>query len=206
MNKDEQEIMVISTKKLFGKDYFQKFLKQDGINFEEKILKNFGYMKRGLAENNPNFKQPIAYVIVVNKKTKRVFAYQRSVDASYTEKRLRGKWSWGVGGHIEKFDGKSKNPILASLERELKEELNIDTEIKPKVLGYINDDSNDVGKVHFGILYLVEVEQSTVQLRGTEAQQSGMFTVSELENICNSEGIIVEDWSKIALPILKEVF
>ncbi|MBS3052832.1 MAG: NUDIX domain-containing protein [Candidatus Aenigmarchaeota archaeon] len=206
MNKDEQEIMVISTKKLFEENYFQNFLKQDGLNFEEIILKNFEYMKRGLAEDNPSFKQPIAYVVVVNKKLRRVFAYQRSAGTGYTETRLRGKWSWGVGGHIEKIDETSKNPILASLERELKEELDINEKIRPSVLGYINDDSNDVGKVHFGILYLVETNHEEIKLAGSEAQQCGMFTIQELEDICNSEGVIVEDWSKIALPMLKEVF
>lgn len=198
--------MVVARKKLFDKDYFQGFEKHGKTDFEKKILDNFGYMRRGSVENDPNFKQPIAYVIIANKKSKRIFAYQRSADQNYTDKRLRGKWSWGIGGHIERIDEKSENPILASLGRELKEETSLNEKITPKVLGYINDDSNDVGKVHFGILYLVETDQNDIKLLGSEAQKCEMLSIEELDKICNSEEYSVEDWSKIALTTLKEVF
>ena len=117
MDKNEQLIMVVKRDLLFLEDYFHGF-KPNTVNFESRILKNYEYMKRGLAEDDPNYKQPIAYNIIINPEIEKVFVYQRSPDDKrYGEKRLQGKWSFGIGGHIEKID--SKNPIKESMLKEI---------------------------------------------------------------------------------------
>jgi len=195
--------MAVKREKLFYNDEFQGF--SSGEDYQTRILENFEWIERNDAENNPEYKQPIAYLLITNPLTKKIFAYQRAKkDADYREKRLQGKWSWGVGGHIEMSDG--KNPIETSARRELIEEVSMDGKIlRFKILGYINDESNSVGKVHLGMLYLVETDSPEVRPKDSESEQGKLMDLNELEKICASEGVEVENWSRIALPELKRI-
>ena len=204
MNKNEQEIMVVDRATLFAEIYFQGFSPANNLDYQQVILDNYFYDKRGIVEIKPEFKQPIAYCIILNNKTGKVFAYQRSVkDGAYEEKRLRGKWSWGIGGHIDKIDVENGNPIEASMLREIDEEIAISSFDSPKVLGYINDDETEVGQVHFGVLYLIETE-NIVKPKDAEIAFGEFKTLEELQDICDDEDVSVESWSKIALPALRD--
>jgi len=197
----DKEIMVVPKNVLFGDNYFSGFMERDAVNYEERILSNFLYMKRNDAENSPEYKQPVGYALIINPKTKKIFVYQRAKDKNYNEKRLQGNWSWGLGGHIERVDD-AKNPIHSSMLRELEEEVYIDGDINLKVLGYINDDSNSVGKVHFGVLYLIETN-SDVTPKDAEIASGRFMDINELEKICSSNQA-VDGWSKISFGPLKE--
>jgi predicted NUDIX family phosphoesterase len=201
----EQKIMVIDREALFGEDFFEGFKVWTHVDFELRILENCKYLKRGIAECDPTHKQPIGYAIIVNPALRKVFVYRRSVKGeNYHEKRLQGKWSWGVGGHIEEVD--VENPIHGSVLREIEEEIEMDGGVSPRVLGYINDDSNDVGKVHFGVLYIVETDSVIVRPKDLEADDGRFMTMEELEEVCGSPDSVVEEWSKIALEPLREYF
>lgn len=205
MDKNEKQIIVVENKILFGGDYFQGFRPGTEIDYESRILSNIKIMKRGLAEKDSYHKQPIGYIIVINPKTKQVFAYQRASEIKLVEERLQGKWSWGVGGHIEPLDINNKNLIRESMLRELSEEIGLETKNYPKILGYINDDNDDVGKVHFGLLYVLETSENIKPKDGEMA--SGRFvSLGELEKICSSPDSQVEAWSKIAMGPLKKLF
>ena len=151
MGKEDMKIIVVERDKLFGEDYFQGFKNHEEFDYEKIILDNLKIMRRGDAEVDSSHKQPIGYMLIVNPKSKKIFVYLRSGEGG--ENRLHGKWSLGVGGHIEPFDIKNKNinPIRKSQLRELKEEIEIIGNILGiKVLGYVNDEEDSVGKVHFG--------------------------------------------------------
>lgn len=205
MNKEKYKelIMAVEKENLFDDDEFQGFIEADEIDFQSRILDNFKYIKRGKAENDETFKQPIGYIVLVNDQGK-VFAYQRAQkDDDYTEKRLQGKWSWGVGGHIDKVDESGDNPIKTSMTRELKEEASLEGDLKEiEVLGYINDDSDSVGRVHFGILYLVQVS-GKVSAKDSEVTNGKMRSIEELKEIVENSKNRVEEWSKIALKAIE---
>lgn len=204
MDKDEQLVMVVNKNLLLG-ECFQGFKSHGREDYESVILRNAEYIKRGLAEKSPEYKQPIPYCIILNPSTGKIYAYKRAVeDSKYHEKRLQGKWSWGVGGHVEKYEEKSENPIKDALLRELQEEIDIGGEIKNiRVLGYINDDKDDVGIVHFGILYIVETDATEIKLRDKEIEKGEFKTIGELREICSSPEFVVENWSQISLEALE---
>ena len=204
MNKDDKIIIVVKRENLFGEETFQGFRLHNEVDYESRILRNLEGMRRGDAEINPEYKQPIAYIIVSNP-DKRVLTYQRAKkDEHYGEKRLQGKWSWGVGGHIDDEEINHQNPLHSSLSRELEEEVGLDIdECKLEVLGYINDDSNSVGQVHFGILYLAKTNKE-VKPVDPEIVSCSFKSLKELEEICQS--CDVETWSQIALPVVRKHF
>lgn len=205
MDKYDKSIMVVQRRILFGDDYFEGFRRGNEVDYETRILGNYVFIRRGIAEHDFSYKQPIGYVAIVNPILKRVFAYQRAIDdKKYSEKRLQGKYSWGVGGHIEKFDVEVENPIHASILREINEEIEINNSINLKLSGFINHDADDVGRVHFGLLYIVETDSRVVGIKDSEIASGGWKTIEELEKICASPDYVVEEWSKISLGPLKE--
>ncbi|MDZ7270424.1 MAG: NUDIX domain-containing protein [candidate division KSB1 bacterium] len=198
-------IVVVPREELFREFEFQGFLPADKHDFEAVVRRHMTYVRRGLAEKDPSLKQPIAYCLIVNPEKRKVFAYRRSTRSQdYQEQRLQGKWSWGVGGHIEKHDGVD-DPVRASMLRELCEEVELPDEPEVDVLGYINDDSNPVGQVHFGILYKIATSAGNVVPRGSEMAWGGFVDLARLEEILASPECEVETWSQIAMPALRNL-
>jgi predicted NUDIX family phosphoesterase len=76
MNKMDRNIMVIKADKLFENYPRQNGFYTQEFNFEDIILKNFEYMKRGLAEEDINFKQPLPYGVLISPDNK-IFMYKR---------------------------------------------------------------------------------------------------------------------------------
>src|SRR3989344_2036569 len=206
MSKFDKYVIVVEREKLFGENHFEGFKPRSEIDFESRILKNLKSMKRGDAEEAPSHKQPIGYTLIVNPHTRKVFAYQRAGNENSGEQRLWNKWSWGVGGHAESID-LTGNPLRESMLREIEEEIDINGEIMKeiKILGYINEEIDSVSQVHFGILYLIEVN-GTVSPKDSEIARGEMVSLEEVERICSSAEHNVEGWSKIALGPLKNYF
>lgn len=154
------------------------------------------FMQRDLAENDPNYKQLIPYVVFQSPKG--FFSYQRG--KASLETRLRMLRSLGVGGHIEKEDGDiGQNSYIKGLWRELKEEVGIDPSNNIKLLGFINDDSNDVGKVHLGIVHLYQLETSDLESKELNLTDCKFSSISKIKE----EEESFETWSRLLIPFLE---
>ena len=81
--------------------------------------------------------------------------------------------------------------------REIEEEVDIHGSIEPRILGYINDESNPVGEVHFGVLYVIETDAEFVRPKSSEIGTGRLLTLKDVEEIRKDAKI--EDWSEIAL-------
>ena len=208
MNKFDEEIVVVKRDVLFAEKYFNGYLSNTEYDFEKRINENYEYLRRGDAEENPEWQQPIPYAILVNKANKTVYDYQRASDIKKAgEKRLHGKWSLGIGGHVDREDGEtSTNPIATSLLRELEEETGITSFKDSRLLGYINQDDNHVGKVHFGILHVIETNEDVIPQLAEEIAHGKFISINELRSFCESEDCDVEGWSMICLDPLENYF
>lgn len=220
-DKTQKLIMVVGKRDLFGKnneDFFQGFRAAQELDYEARVLSNFGFMTRGhptrehrsFAEQDTNYKQPVAYTLIVNPDLKKAFAYRRSSkDHQYMETRLQGKWAWGVGGHMEMEDMADlmdANPIRASRTRELQEEVEFaDGKINDiQLLGYIYKDEG-VHAVHFGMLYAAMTDAAIIKPRDSEIESGQLMSLSELEEIMASKDCEVEGWSQIAAQPLRKI-
>lgn len=169
--------------------------------------------KENNSEINYDLKQPIPYGIVSshdNDGKYRFFVYERLTGG--TEARLHSKLSIGVGGHMNLLpaDGESFMDVVQEEgARELEEELmfiGVGGEVDPRdyeteVIGLINDNSDDVGKVHLGLLYIIKTNPvHSVEVRETEQLKGQWMTVEELEAVEDR----LESWSQIALKALKK--
>ncbi len=151
------------------------------------------WLIRREAETNPAMKQIIPYIIAQDGAC--VAAYPRQG----SERRLSGLWSVGIGGHIEQSDdrGELKGTVLAGARRELQEELSGAPNPDLELLGIINEETSDVGVVHLGLVFAIQVKATTLK-PGHELR--GLRWVSRSA----ADPLDLELWSRLALALLPE--
>ncbi len=118
------------------------------------------WMTRRRAEDDPAWKQVIPYVLLFDPRG-RVLAYPRQG----TERRLHNLWSLGIGGHINGSDASGLPPGPRLLEqaarREVQEEYPCRWIGTLEVLGLINEDETEVGRVHVGVCCRLVVDPAS---------------------------------------------
>ncbi len=153
------------------------------------------YLARPDAEEDPSYKQLIPYCLFRHGDS--IFHYTRGTKQG--EARLHAKKSVGVGGHISTLDRDSQQETyLAGMERELDEEVSIETGYREQLIGLLNDDSNDVGKVHLGVVHVFDLDQPQVLPREESMIDAGFAPLSQL--VEEIDGF--ETWSQICLKFL----
>ena len=189
-----EEILVIS-RELFDKLGSFQGIETDVVRYLEAILdpaNNF-FMDRGKAEEDSSFKQIIPYALFHH--NGRYLHYTRGKSGG--ESRLHSQGSVGIGGHInpvdERADPLGRETYLAGVEREIDEELDITGGHQNQIVGLLNDDSNDVGKVHLGVVHIFELESDQV----TSAEDAlANLTFQSAENLKGSLRKNLETWSQ----------
>lgn len=151
--------------------------------------------KENNAEINTSFKQPIPYIMI--SRGKEIFVYERLSGGG--ESRLHNKLSIGIGGHMNPEEGDFDKQLFINMNRELEEELDIQASSMTVIYtGLINDDENEVGRVHLGILgALVLPSDATVEVRETEQLKGTWMTVDQLKQPEVFDRL--ESWSQIAV-------
>src|SRR5436190_5583906 len=202
MNFPQENVLVIK------RSLFEDLGTFQGLNFEpEKYLKailsrgsNF-FIPRSDAETNPAYKQIIPYALIAFENT--VVYYVRGKKAG--EQRLVAKGSIGIGGHMNETDeslfAMDEDAYRAGVEREVNEEITIDTSFEDRIVALLNDDSTEVGRVHLGIVHLFKLKEPKVQKR--EAMITGLTFLTKDQLL--DRRTTLETWSQICLDSLERL-
>lgn len=157
--------------------------------------KNNSFMPRAQAETNPAFKQIIPYVIVTDGKD--ILHYVRGKRAG--EQRLVAKGSVGIGGHINDEDHTlfafGLQAFQDAVRREVGEELSIQGEFNARPVGLINDDSTEVGRVHFGVVHVLFCRPEQVKKNEQVITQVEFIPIKDLQ----AKRDQMETWSQLCL-------
>jgi predicted NUDIX family phosphoesterase len=176
-----------------------------GLNFEpEKYLKailsrgNNFFLPRAQAENDPAHKQIIPYAVIAHGDT--VLHYVRGKKAG--EQRLVAKGSIGIGGHMNDTDESlfawDENAYRAGVEREVNEEITIESPFEDRIVALLNDDTTEVGRVHLGIVHVFRLAEPKVQKR--EAMITNVAFLTKNELLARRENL--ESWSQLCVDSL----
>ncbi len=205
MNNMEELVFAFPTEELWKLiTYKRKGLIKGNNEVLKRIVQNGQFLGRSELEEDPSFKQIIPYAIISNKEPERIgvrqsqsfYLFKRT--SGQTEKRLHNKFSLGVGGHMNPNDSvESKEQYLIDeLKRELYEEVKLlngclieDIEF----IGFINDDTIPVGRVHIGLLYNIHVSNKEVYINETDKMTADWIDKHSLAEFY--EGM--ETWTKI---------
>ncbi len=188
----KEEILIISNQALSKFDYF------NGLNIYENnqifsfLIENTQEMIRSKAETDTNFKQIIPYLVF--EFDKKYFLMQRRSTSS--EQRLSNKFTLGIGGHLRKSDMKNNDFCDAAM-REFHEEVNYNGQLDCKIIGILNDDSTDVGKVHIGIFILAKGNSDLIFIK-SEMKNGKLLSLSQ----CIEKYDQMESWSQFIIDYL----
>ena len=203
MNPPPDENILVVRRSLFNQlGSFQ------GLNFEpQKHLSallsrgNNFFLPRVQAERDPTHKQIIPYALLAFQD--QVLYYVRGKKAG--EQRLVAKGSIGIGGHMNETDESlfalDESAYRAGVEREVNEEIKINTEFEDRIVALLNDDTTEVGRVHLGIVHVFRLTEAKVEKREAMITNLAFLTKAELLNRRES----LETWSQICVDSLERL-
>ncbi len=159
------------------------------------IRQGYRFRPRREVEEDTSELQIIPYLVFRHRD--RYFLTHRLRRSS--ERRLRHLYSLGVGGHINPEDVEgAADPIEAGLKREWQEEVVYEGTFRHRLIGVINDNTTEVGKVHFGLIYLVEGDQPEISIREIDKLKGALLRVDEMR----SYYLDMESWSQLIFDYL----
>ncbi len=165
----------------------------DADDWLRTVQENRQFLPRSVMETDPSYKQIIPYLVFEHEN--RYFLMQRTATA--TERRLQSKYSLGIGGHIRQED-MADDSIFAWARREFHEEVAYADELTIEPLGILNDDSNDVGKVHLGFVLLLHGSTSNIKVK-SELKSGVLLPLEECADFYDR----MESWSRMVFDFLR---
>jgi len=151
------------------------------------------FKPRPTMETDPSFKQLIPYILL--RCSDQVYRYWRTKKAG--ESRLHHLYSLGIGGHIDRRDDNlftaSDELLFEAAMRELREEIELSETPELYHIGFINDDENEVGQVHLGVVYEAWLSSTHISTRESALARGEWKLISELGDV------EYETWSQFLL-------
>jgi len=198
----EEKVMVVSRSDMFSLGGWHGLKTDDVRKYINLISTKHKFILRSEAEDDPRWQQIIPYLIFEN--SGKYFVMQRRGD--HSDRRLANKFSIGIGGHINLKDIKGSKGdkgvkgvnIMDWASREFEEEVDYAGKYKAEFLGLINDDTNDVGLVHVGLIIRILGDSNNISIRDEHK-------LGKLESLSNV-GLHyrhMETWSQIVYDFLK---
>lgn len=194
-NKYDELILVVKRDCIFADGDWQGIKEVCFDSYVSLIQKNKEFQPRGLMEKNPSYKQIIPYLVFEH--NEQYFLMQRSSQAS--EERLRNNYTLGIGGHVRQEDLVSDS-LIDWARREFYEEINYHGSLSIEPLGILNDDSNEVGKVHVGFVFLLRGDHDRISVK-SELQSGRMVPIEE----CMLLNKHMETWSQMVMKHLLDI-
>lgn len=192
-----EQVLVVPTAIFHECGHFQGF-SADVDTYLKTLLDpiHTSYRPRSEMETDPSFKQLIPYCIFRHRDADgNVSIFQYTRGKGQGEARLHSKRSIGIGGHISSLDANEDSPYDQGMQRELEEEVQINTPFEQACVGMINDDETEVGKVHLGVVHIFDVAGPNVKSNETDIIESGFTPIKEILTDIES----FETWSQICL-------
>lgn len=200
----EEQVLVVPRKVVEAEGMFH------GLMFDvERYLRRLfvsgvpRFMPRSQAETDPSYKQLIPYVLMTC--DGKYLNYVRGKRAG--EARLAGNRSIGIGGHINPvddlplFNTDFYETYVAAVAREVEEEVSVEAGHSEQVVALLNDDSNEVGQVHLGIVHCWTLDAPKVARREQMITQLSFMSPAELHEVRES----LETWSQLCLDGLAKM-
>ena len=207
-----EQVFVVDRQDFFAGSWPQGFLPSsaEAAPWLAEFAARGRFVDREQAERTPAWKQLIPYCVI--RRPDAVFCVQRKT--AQRETRLHHLLSIGIGGHINPDESHPQPRTVAAsaanaffraaLRRELDEELHgAPAATQPVFQGLLNDDSNEVGMVHAGLVYCLDCADpnptvALPRIREVSKMAGGFRSLVELQPLWQDPARF-ESWSRVLL-------
>ena len=184
-----EQVLCVRREELFPDGVWRGFV-SEGLERAQRLFRDGSFfMPRAQVEEDPGYQQVIPYVVF---RHRNLYLLTRRLKAS-SEKRLRQLYSLGVGGHINPGDVAEGDPVLEGMRREWEEEVVYAGRFEARLLGLIKEESAPVGRVHVGLVYLIDGDTPEIAIRETDKLSGELLTLDEMRMYY----LAMESWSQI---------
>ena len=149
------------------------------------------FRPRSEAETDSSWKQLIPYLLL--RDGERIFLMRRTKAGG--DERLHDRYTIGIGGHVNPEDA----DVLGGLRREWAEEIEADFEPDFRPVGLLNDDENEVGAVHLGLVYAADAGGRPVEIREKHKLEGAFASVDDVADVQDR----LETWSALLFEFLR---
>jgi predicted NUDIX family phosphoesterase len=193
-----EDVLVVPRSALFGGNEWVGFRDSDLDGLLASVRRHYHFRPRKEVEEDPTEPQIIPYVVFRHED--RYFLTHRLRRSS--ERRLRHLYSLGVGGHINPEDvAGAADPIDAGLRREWDEEVVYSGGFQYRLIGAINDQTTPVGRVHVGLIFLVDGDKPEISIREVDKLAGKLLPLDAMR----SYYLDMESWSQLIFDYLTRV-
>jgi predicted NUDIX family phosphoesterase len=181
----DELVFVVPTDRVLAGGAWRGIRPLDGAALADLLAADGRFAPRPAMEQDPAWKQVIPYLVL--RDGSRYFLMRRSTAGA--DARLHDRYSIGVGGHLNPGDG----GVEGGLRREWREELRASWEPDFRLVGLLNDDSNEVGRVHLGVVFTAEAAGRPVSVRETDKLTGGFAEPGAVAGVAER----LETWSAL---------
>jgi predicted NUDIX family phosphoesterase len=182
---DGERVLVIRRSLVMGDPGWLGLTTNGLAGFEALVAEHGEFRDRAAMEQDDTWKQVIPYLVL--RDGSRYFLMRRTRAGG--DARLHDRWSIGVGGHLNPGDG----DLAGGLRREWAEEVVADFEPAFELVGLLNDDTSDVGRVHVGAVYVADAGGRPVVIRETEKLEGSFADAAAVQAVEDR----LETWSAL---------
>jgi len=187
----DERVLVVPRDRIMDARGWRGILRAGVAPHLETIAAEGSFELRAAMERDPRFKQVIPYLVLRDRG--RIFLMRRTRAGG--DERLHDRFSIGVGGHLNPGD----RDLAGGLAREWSEELAADFVPEFRLLGLLNDDETDVGRVHLGVVYVAEAAGRPVRVRETDKLEGAFAEPAAVRAVLDR----METWSQLILDAIE---
>jgi predicted NUDIX family phosphoesterase len=185
-----EKVLCVRREDLFPEGAAWHGFVSDGLERVQRLVREGSFfMPRTEVEEAPEYQQIIPYVVFRHRDR---YLLTRRLKAS-SERRLRQLYSLGVGGHINPEDVQNGDPVSDGMRREWEEEVAYAGAFEARLLGLIKEESAPVGRVHVGLVFLIDGDSPDISIRETDKLSGELLTLDEMRIYY----LEMESWSQI---------
>lgn len=186
-----ERVLVVPRSSVIGGEGWRGVV-ADGVERVMAAVEHEGrFIPRAEAETDPSLKQVIPYLVLRDSGS--YFLMRRTTAGG--DARLHDRCSIGIGGHLNPGDG----GVDGGLRREWAEEIEADFVPEFRPVGLLNDDTNEVGAVHLGIVFLADAAGRPVAVRETDKLSGDFASATEVAAVHDD----LETWSLLVFEHLE---
>ena len=186
----DERVLVVPRERIMDARGWRGIVESGAAAMLDVIATEGRFEPRAAMERDPRFKQVIPYLVLRDRG--RLFLMRRTRAGG--DERLHDKLSIGVGGHLNPGDV----DLAGGLAREWAEEIAADFVPELRLVGLLNDDETEVGRVHLGVVYVADADGRAVRIRETRKLEGAFAEPAAVRAVYDR----LETWSQLVLDAI----